>query len=246
MEWTDEAIILGTRPHGENHAVVEVFTPSAGRCVAMVHGGQSRTKQPILQAGNGVALVWRGRGEDSVGHFVMELTQARAAKLMHDRLSLMALQSLCQTLSSSLSEKQAEPRLYEATKLLLDLMEDGEVWPVIYAKWEVGLLAALGAGLQLDRCAATGQRLEEGAALGFVSPKSASAVCVEAGLPYKDRLLPLPPFLIDQGDPTKAEICASLKMTGYFLQSRIFDPAGKRLPDSRHAFLARLRNWAQR
>ncbi len=117
---------------------------------------------------------------------------------------------------------------------------------MIYAKWEVGLLAALGAGLQLDRCAATGQRLEEGAALGFVSPKSASAVCVEAGLPYKDRLLPLPPFLIDQGDPTKAEICASLKMTGYFLQSRIFDPAGKRLPDSRHAFLARLRNWAQR
>ena len=54
MEWTDEAIILSVRPHGETAAVVELFTRSHGRHLSLVHGGRSRLKRPVLQTGNHV------------------------------------------------------------------------------------------------------------------------------------------------------------------------------------------------
>jgi DNA repair protein RecO (recombination protein O) len=41
MEWTDEGIILGSRRHGEGHAVVELMTAAHGRHLGLVRGGGS-------------------------------------------------------------------------------------------------------------------------------------------------------------------------------------------------------------
>lgn len=245
MEWRDDGIILGARPHGESHAMVEIFCASAGRWTAMVHGGQSRTKQPILQSGNEVQFTWRGRHESQTGHFIVELSKPHAAKAMGDPLALLALSACCHTLSALLPERDAEPQLFEATKVLLANMEEPDLWPILYAKWELGLLEALGAGLDLKSCAATGQLVEDGASLAFMSPKTARAVSIEAGLPYQDRLLPLPTFLIDQGDPQRQDIPAALKMTGYFIEQKLFAPAHKSLPEARAAFLKKLDRWAK-
>ena len=59
------------------------------------------------------------------------------------------------------------------------------------SRWECGLLAALGFGLDLARCAATGATDD----LAYVSPRSGRAVSRAAGVPYHDKLLPLPGFL---------------------------------------------------
>ena len=237
MEWTDTGIVLSAKAHGENHAVVTVFTPSAGKVSALVHGGQGKTQNPKIQPGNEVQVTWKGRSENALGHFSVELTRPWAAELIHDRKALAALLSMTGLLVECLPEKQSVPDLYSGTYALLSLFEDAEIWPIIMVKWEVGLLSSLGFGLDLSRCAATGQSLEDGADLVFVSPKSGCAVSLEAGLPYKDRMLVLPPFLIDRGDITYPDLATAYKLTGFFLEDRILHPAGKTLPASRQRMI---------
>ena len=65
----------------------------------------------------------------------------------------------------------------------------------VYVAWEMDLLAELGFGLDLARCAATGATTD----LVYVSPKTGRAVSAAAGEPYRDRLLALPPFLRAEG-----------------------------------------------
>lgn len=240
MQWTDEGIILASRPHGENHSIVTVFTAEHGSASGLVYGGQGRSKGPLIQTGNGVKLSWQGRQEQALGHFTLELTKARAAAAMAERRSLLGLTAVTDLLYAVLPEANAYPKLYMATTALLDHLEDQLIWPILLVKWELGLLEALGFGLTLDRCVATGHLLEDGADLVFVSPKSGGAVCMEAGLPYQDKMLPLPPFVIDRGEPTLPDVKLALKMTGYFLTEGLLAQSGQNLPEARERYMARL------
>ena len=109
------------------------------------------------------------------------------------------------------------------------------------ARWELGLLAELGFGLTLDRCAATGAREN----LVYVSPKSACAVSAEAGAPYKEKLLPLPSFLRGAAsEPSAQDAIDALTTTGYFIETRILHLASKQLPEARVRILELLREQA--
>lgn len=230
MEFTDDGIVLSARPHGETAAIADLLTPHHGRWAGLVYGGQGRSKTPILQPGNGVKVTWKGRLDESLGFFTLELTQARAGALMQDRLSLAALASACAIAIATLPERQAHGRVYHTMRILFDHLGDLEIWPALMARWELGLLGELGFGLTLDRCAATGA-LDN---LIFVSPKSASAVCAEAGAPYRDRMLPLPDFLRDASAAASLkDALDGLKTTGHFLESRILHAANQQLPEAR-------------
>ena len=65
----------------------------------------------------------------------------------------------------------------------------------------------------VSECAATGST--EG--LAFVSPKSGRAVSNAGAGDYRDRLFPLPPFLLSGGSAGWPEILAGLTITGHFL-----------------------------
>lgn len=230
MSFTDHGIILDARAHGETAAVVHVFTASHGRRAGLVYGGQSRRMRPVLQPGNEVALEWKGRGEDSLGHFSLELTRARAAEAMADRLALAGLSSACAVALACLPEREAHLPSYQAMAILLDNLDELDVWPALMARWELGLLAELGFGLTLDRCAATGAQEN----LIYVSPRSACAVSAEAGEPYKDKLLPLPGFLRGAANEASlVEACDALKTTGYFIETRILHLSDRQLPEAR-------------
>ena len=75
----------------------------------------------------------------------------------------------------------------------------------------------------------------------YVSPKSGRAVSAEAGAPWRDRLLPLPPFLREdaplEAQPSADEIADGFRLTGFFLARDLFALHGEPLPDSRAAFL---------
>ena len=94
---------------------------------------------------------------------------------------------------------------------------------------ELGLLTELGYGLELDRCAATGSNDQ----LAWVSPRTGRAVSLSAGEPYSDRLLALPPFLVDGTEPDDNAVAAGLRLTGFFLDNHLFAPDGRRLPAAR-------------
>ena len=46
-------------------------------------------------------------------------------------------------------ERQAYPQLYDALIVLIEAMPHQEIWPALYARYELGLLAALGYVLML-------------------------------------------------------------------------------------------------
>lgn len=234
MEWSDEAVILSVRAHGETAAIVEVLTRSHGRHSGLVHGGRSRKSRPVLQMGNHVAASWKARLSEQLGSMTLELQHGYAAQSMDDPAGLTALQSLC-ALSRLLPERDPHPNLYEITLFVLGYLDDGSVWPALYVRWELALLQELGFGLDLTACAATGTAND----LAYVSPKSGRAVSREAGLPYAQRLLALPAFLTANRPTganaivTPSDVAAGLALTQHFLQARVMAPRDMTLPDVR-------------
>ena len=111
------------------------------------------------------------------------------------------------------------------------MAQDAAHWMTLYIRWEVGLLEALGFGLDLSECAATGATTE----LSYVSPKSGRAVSRAGAGIYAARLFALPAFLLDSGadEPTPAAIAAGLALTGHFLLERVLQPHGKEMPPAR-------------
>ncbi|MDJ0972609.1 MAG: recombination protein O N-terminal domain-containing protein, partial [Kiloniellales bacterium] len=61
IEWSDEAVVLGLRPHGEAGAVLQLLTRQQGRHAGLVRGGQGRRLSGVLQPGNRVRATWRAR-----------------------------------------------------------------------------------------------------------------------------------------------------------------------------------------
>lgn len=229
MSFTDDAIVLGSRAHGETHAVADLFTAAHGRWSGLVYGGQGRMKGPLLQPGNAVRAEWKGRGE-GLGFFTIEIARAHAAEFMSDRLALAGLMAACAVARECLPEREAHPGAFAAMAVLIANLGEAEIWPALMARFELGLLAELGFGLTLDRCAATGARED----LIYLSPKSACAVSRGAGEPYKDKLLALPAFLIDAGaDASLEDAIAALRMTGHFVETRILHSANRELPEAR-------------
>lgn len=237
MNFTDTGIVLDARPHGETAAVANIFLENHGRWAGLVYGGQGKRMRPVLQPGNEVRAEWKGRGDDALGHFTLELTNARAGEAMQDRLSLAGLSGACALALNVLPEREAHRPAFAAMAVLLDNLDDEVLWPSLMARWELGLLAELGFGLTLDRCAATGAREN----LIFVSPRSACAVSAGAGEPYKDKMLPLPGFLRGAvGQPSLTDGIAGLKTTGYFMETRILHVSDKQLPEARQRIVELL------
>jgi len=238
MEWSDAGIVLSARPHGEGHAVVEIFTARHGRHAGLVYGGSGRRRRAAVEIGNTVKAEWRGRVAENLGVFTLEVEEARAARLLDDPLALAGLASACAVLRGALAEREAAPGVYAATSVLLGALDDPDIWPALYVKWELGLLQEAGFGLDLTRCAATGRRDD----LTHVSPRSGGAVCAEAAEPYLDRLLPLPGFLLaaQAGEASPSAVLQGLSLTGHFLERRIFWPAGGDLPEPRKRLAERL------
>lgn len=229
IEFDDEAIVLGARLHGETGAVAHLLSESHGVWAAHVAGGASRRLKAALQPGARVQMQYQARNADHLGSARLEATAA-TPDLLDDPLALIGLQAACVMTRQVLPEREAHPGVYHALSALLGLMEMPEVWPAIYVRYEAGLLEAVGFGLDLSACAVTGGHDD----LIFVSPKSGRAVSRAAGAPYRDKLLPLPGFMLSsQGGLGEGDIVNGLKLTGFFLERHVFHPHNQPLPEIR-------------
>ena len=114
-----------------------------------------------------------------------------------------------------------------------------DLWPAIFVRFEMGLLEDLGFGLDLTRCASTGSVDH----LVYVSPRTGRAVSREAGQPYADRLLRLPPFLLGaQAGLRAGDVGTGFDLTGHFLEAFVFNPQNRPLPPARVWMLDKLRD----
>lgn len=239
VNWTDEALILGGRRFGEGGLILDVLTKMRGRRSGLVYGGASRRRRAQLEAGNTVEVSWSGRLEEQLGRFdVAEATTERASRLMDDADALAGVSAITTILRSVIDEGDAAgSALYDASTIVLDALDTPELWPALYVRWEMGLLSALGYGLEISTCAISGAN--DG--LTHVSPKSGRAVKGSEAEDYVDRLLRLPGFLLDSGSiVSPSEIGDGLILTGHFLERRIYYAVNKPPPEQRDLLLRRL------
>lgn len=244
MHWSDAAIILSSRKYGESSAVVRVLAREHGVFAGVVRGANSKNNRGIIQSGNVVSSNWQARLSQQLGSFKIELLEAHAAHIMQDSAKLAALTSACTVTEMALPERHPYPKLFSALHEFLHILNANENWQQDYVKFELSLLAESGFGLDLSECAATGVTDD----LIYVSPKSGRAVCGNAGEPYKEKMLPLPAFLLENGGVAsskkesldtslrwhdKKEILAGMQLTGYFLEHSLLAPHGKTLPAAR-------------
>lgn len=236
MEWRDQGLVLGVRRHGETSVIAELMTRAHGRHLGMVRGGRSRAMQPVLQAGNTVDAVWRARIEEQLGLYAVEAMRLRTSDLMASQHALHGV-ALIAALLRLLPEREPHPALYDMAELIVDHLNERDIVPALMVRFELALLVELGFGLDLSECAATGGTQE----LIYVSPKSGRSVCRIAGEPYRDKLLALPSFLLDDhpNAPVEPEaVRQGFRLTGFFLDRNIFSPRGTPMPDARAAYVA--------
>lgn len=235
MEWTDEAIVIGVRRHGESSVILEAMTPTRGRHAGLVRGGRSSKLQPVLQPGNSLRLTWRARLEDHLGNYTVEPLSLRAGHLIDNAAALAALMHLG-ALTRLLPERDPHPQLYDALGAIVAHLDDLALSASLIARFELMLLAELGFGLDLSECAASGAKDD----LIYVSPKSGRAVSRDAGKPYCNRLLPLPAFLMREASPQApqpADLIDAFRLTQHFLNRLIFEPRGMTAPEARERFV---------
>lgn len=228
ITWRDEAYVLSARPHGETALILQLLTRDHGRHAGLVRGGQSSRQRALFQSGNHLAVEWSARLADYLGSYRCEPKESHAAGILDDRDRLLALSAAAAVAERALPERESHPGCYHAFGVLMDALP-GDHWAEVYVRWELGLLAALGFGLDLSRCAGGGPSED----LAYVSPKSGRAVSREAGAPYAERLLPLPGFLVGRGSEGPEAIGQGLALTAHFLERNIFHPQDRALPDPR-------------
>ena len=247
IEWSDDGIVLSARRHGESAAIVSLLTRAHGRHAGIVLGGAGRRARGVYEPGNRVAAVWRARLSEHLGHYACELAESRAAALLDDAVRLAALSSAAALLDAALPEREPHARLYDSLDgLVARLCDPSASWSALYVRFELDLLTDLGFGLDLSRCAATGQSDD----LAYVSPKTGRAVSAAAGAAYADLLLRLPRFLKGSAQEglaaSRVDIAAGLKLTGFFLERHVFsqhaaDPNPKGgIPAARDRLVVRL------
>jgi DNA repair protein RecO (recombination protein O) len=237
MEWTDQAIVLSARRHGESSAIVNLLTPTHGRHAGLVRGGSGKRHRGILQPGNRVAASWRARLPEHLGTLTCELIHSHAAAVLDDSSRLAALSAACAVTQAALPERESHGAIYEGLLALLAAIE-ADVWSTVYVHWELGLLAELGFGLDLSECAATGSNDQ----LAYVSPKSGRAVSLAAGEPYRDKLLRLPAFLLSaDASWQNPDVADGMELTGFFLERHVLaQSTGRGLPAARQRLLRRF------
>ncbi len=236
MRWEADGYILSVRNHGETSAIINIFTREYGRHAGLVRGGRSRRLRPVLQAGNKISARWSARLSEHLGVFNIEALDARGAVIMQDRKSLTALNAISALCVFALAERQPYHALFDVFEVLLASLDDFDLWPALYVRFELALLSALGYGLDFSTCAATGTREN----LTHISPKSGRAVCADAAAPYIDKLFAIPAFLQGDGNIKTGDIKNGLALSGYFLEKRVFAAQNKALPQARKALAQML------
>lgn len=239
MHIVADAIILAVRAHGEHGAVVRALTRAEGVQPGFVRGGRSRRLRPVLLPGNLVQAEYRARTDEQLAQLAVELVHSRAP-LLAEPLPAAAIDWACALAAATLPEGLAYPRLFDMLDGLLTSVEAAPTargWAASLVRYELLLLAELGFGLDLSECAATG--VVEG--LAFVSPKSGRAVSEAGAGAYRDRLLPLPAFLLAGGEAAWGEIFDGLRLTGHFLARDLLTERQDSILAARERLVERLR-----
>ena len=244
MRISTPATVVALRSHGEHGAIIRLITPDNGLQAAYVRGARGRRLRPILMPGNQVEASLSARTETQLPQATVELVHSRGP-LMQEPLPAAAIDWACALTATVLPEGQPYPRLYQAFEGLLGAIEAAPAasgWGAALVRYEILLLAELGFGLDLERCALSGANDN----LVAVSPRSGRAVSAAEAKPYAGKLLPLPAFILSGGTATWPQILDGLALSGHFLTRDLITERSEPVAEARNRLVERLRRAAGR
>ncbi len=93
MRWSDEALVLSVRRHGESSLLVHLLTRERGRHAGLVRGGQRPKARAVWQIGNRVLASWSARLAEHLGTLTGELAHGYAASVIAAPVRLAGLAS---------------------------------------------------------------------------------------------------------------------------------------------------------
>ena len=244
MRLDTHAIVVALRPHGEHAAVVRLITAEHGLLAVYVRGARGRRLRPILLPGNEVEASLSARTDTQLAQATVELVHSRGP-LLQEPLPAAAIDWICALTATALPEGQSYPRLYQVFDGLLAAIEaapSASGWGAALVRYELLVLAELGYGLDLDRCAVSGGNDD----LVAVSPRSGRAVSAAEAEPYAGKLLPLPGFVRAGGTASWPDILNGLELTGHFLLRDVLTDRSAPVAEARSRLVERLRRAAGR
>jgi DNA repair protein RecO (recombination protein O) len=242
MRFSSPAIVVALRPHGEHGAVVRLMTPEHGLQACYIRGARGRRLRPVLVPGNQVEAVLSARTEAQLAQGTVELVHSRGP-LLQEPLPAAAIDWTCALTATVLPEVQPYPLIYQALDGLLSAIEaapSASGWGAALVRYELLLLAELGFGLDLDRCAVSGANDN----LTAVSPRSGRAVSAAEAEPFAGKLLPMPRFVTEGGTAGWPEILDGLTLSGHFLMRDLVTDRSAPVAEARNRLLERLRRAA--
>ncbi len=234
MEWSDEAIVLGTRRHGEANVILEVLTRAHGRHLGLVRGGAGTRLRPILQPGNSASVTWRARLDEHLGHFAVEGLRLRAGEFLNRRHAIFAVTHLA-TLIRLLPERDPHEDVFDAFETLLDRIDapdGGRDRARLYSNCRCWRNSGS------DLIFPPARRLARPAISPMCRRNRDARSRAPPGEAWRDKLLPLPCFLLhEDATPTATELADGFALTGFFLERHAFEPRGLMLGDARAHFV---------
>lgn len=193
MLYNTEAIVVKVFSYGENHAIVNLLTPT-GLVAALARGAkkpQSRLAAAIQLCSQGVFSLYQKTGMATVQQ--AELTESRRA--LRENLVLAAYAAyFCELVQAVAQERpngsEGMYRSFEAVLTRLAVRpEESELTSLL---WESKILDWLGASPQWDVCV---HCRSVGEAVVAYSPKDGGLICRNCVPTYTNHILVVPPAL---------------------------------------------------
>ena len=181
----DKGVVLSCLKYSENSLIVRIFSENNGLMVGFVKGALSRRRNVDFQVGNLVDFTWKSKNEDALGYFNIELNRCFFADIFGDFEKMSILNSLLKLIIDNVLEREIYKDLFDKLFDYLRVLVKNDDFYEKYLEFEFYLMKILGYEIDLSCCVVCG-RVDD---LGFVSPKSAKAVCIDDAKGYEDKLL---------------------------------------------------------
>ena len=239
MQWHDKGIVLSAKKHGENALIIKLLTENHGIYSGVVRYGVSKKVKFMFEPGNLLSITWKARLPEHIGSFKCEVLELYLNNIINKPQHLAALSSHCALEELLLPEREKCQSIFtQSIEFLTILASKTNSWAYDYIRWEINFLKELGFGLDLTKCAVTGQKHD----LLYVSPKTGRAISRNAAGKWANRLFPLPSFIINKDcdiDQAENKLYEGIKISSYFL-NKYAQLIGLELPNARKILIKNI------
>jgi len=224
MEWKDTAIVLNLNRYSDSLTIVSCLTSKYGVCKGAIKNTKNGRSSSAI--GNIVSVSWRGRLEGHLGRFDIMSYESIYPFVYDNKEKMNSIMSLCDLFNTSLAPKEPNKVLYDYLEdFLYSIKYKEKDWLKRLLFIEVELLSHMGFGLDITKCAVSGETI----GLEYISPKTGRAISKAIGDPYESKLFKLPKIFQDfTSSYNKDEMLYALKITKYFLEKNITLPESRK------------------